>query len=161
MEREPPLAPVPMSASASASSSAAAAAAAVIPGPPNLALSLRFSFDTEGSLGDSIERYFLSSQPGIDISRAGQSPPEPTTISIVPAASAVPAVPAASAVPTAPVVPIDPTDITFRGARADGGTTTTATTGQPQLTNNNVNITRVNSKSNPTVSIVFTRLIIL
>lgn len=152
IEREGPSA-VPVSASASAFD---------FPGPPDLALSIRFSFDAQGSLGDSIERYFLSSHPDIDISRAGPSAPalQTPTISIVSAAAVPPIAPAAPA----PAVPIDPIDLTFRTrAGADRGTTTTATTtataDQPQLTNNdNVNINRVNSKRNPTVSILFVNL---
>lgn len=153
-----PLSTVPVSASASAS-------AFDIPGPPNLALSLRFSFDAEGSFGDSIERYFLSSHPDIDISRAGPSAPAPQhpsaptpllpTISIVSAAPTTPTAPTALAVPA---IPIDPIDVTFRArAGADYGTTT-AMADQPQLTNN-VDINRVNPQSDPTVSIVFTRLV--
>jgi len=66
-EREPPSMPV--------SACATSFVHSISPGPPTLALSLRFSFDAEGSLGDSIERYFLSSHP-----RADPSTPEPTAI---------------------------------------------------------------------------------
>lgn len=152
---------VPVSASASAS-------AFDFPGPPDLALSLRFSFDAEGSLGDSIERYFLSSHPDTDISRAGPSTPapQPPTKSIVSAAPTAPTAPATPATPVAPValavpaVLIEPIDVTFRArAGADRGTTTTAMADQPPLINNhNVNINRINSKSNPTVSIGFVNL---
>ena len=130
-EREAPS--VPVSASASASASAISFVHSTTPGPPTLALSLRFSFDAEGSLGDSIQRYFLSSHPDIhpDNSRAGRSTPEPTTI-----------------VPAVPTVPAVPAVVTFRprGASTSTRTSTTSIT-------NNVNNIRINSTRNPTVSI--------
>jgi hypothetical protein len=126
-ERERPSVPV----SASASASAISLEHSIAQGPPTLALSLRFSFDAEGSLGDSIQRYFLSSHP--DICRAGPTAPEPTE--------------SKEPIATVPAV------------RADRGTSTTTTTGKPQLqlrvTNNNDddNDNDMNSNSIPRVSI--------
>jgi len=52
--------------------SALSAAHTITPGPPNLAL--RLSFDAEGSLGDSIERYFMSSRVDGEMDTSAESP---------------------------------------------------------------------------------------